>query len=120
MEKMHLGSFQDALYTGLSVGLPGSSSFSADHDNSGTSNTSKNATSTVNLTRKNLTKHDRNMTRLWSDPMTSLQIRQDRPEKIRAALRSLGVDLPERVVNKVTANFEGMTLMERYIAETGG
>jgi hypothetical protein len=35
-----------------------------------------------------------------------------------AAIRSLGIDLPEEVMNKVAACFEGMTPMERYVTKT--
>src|SRR5438477_8431198 len=101
MEEMHPSSFQDAPYAGMSSGATRSSPSSSP----GVSHTSTDASSTMTLTRKSLTKHRRHSNRLWSNPTTSLQMRQDRSEQIRAAIRSLDVDLPKRVVNKMAASF---------------
>lgn len=110
MEEMHPSSSQDTSYAGMSFRAPRSSSPVAYL-------TSTDASPSVALTRDNLNRHCQHSTRVCSNPITSVQMRQDRSEKIRAAIRSLDIDLPKHIVNKMAANFDGMTPMGRYLAE---
>lgn len=72
----------------------------------------------MRLTHNNLAKHHIDSVYLWDDPAVSQQIRQDRSEQLRAAIRGLGIELPERMVNEMATSYDGMTAMERYLAET--
>ena len=72
----------------------------------------------MRLTQNNLAKHHNNTAYLWNNLAVSQQIRQDRSEQLRAAIRDLGIELPERMVNKMVTSYDGMTTMERYLAET--
>ena len=72
----------------------------------------------MRLTHSNLAKHHNDSACIWNDPALSQQIRQDRSEQLRAAIRDLGIELPERAVNEMATSYDGMTAMERYLAET--
>jgi hypothetical protein len=72
----------------------------------------------MRLTQNNLAKHHNNSAYLWNNAAVSQQIRQDRSEQLRVAIRDLGIELPERMVNEMATSYDGMTTMERYLAET--
>ena len=72
----------------------------------------------MRLTHNNLVKHHIDSVYLWDDPAVSQQIRQDHSEQLRVAIRDLGIELPERMVNEMATSYDGMTAMERYLAET--
>jgi hypothetical protein len=66
-----------------------------------------------------LVQHQQNMRSLWVDPVTAQQTRQASAAHARSARRSLDAEsgLPQNATDEIYANFEGMLVMERYLAE---
>ena len=71
----------------------------------------------MSLTRANLTRHHRHISRRFRDPLALQLTLQERASQIKDAMRSLDtgdLPLPDSVVNRVAATSEGLLPMERY------
>ncbi|KAN0077596.1 hypothetical protein V8E54_005900 [Elaphomyces granulatus] len=73
--------------------------------------------SSMSLTKANLTRHHRHISRHFRDPFALQLMLQDRAAQIKDAMRTLDtgdLPLPDSVVNRVAATSEGLLPMERY------
>jgi hypothetical protein len=71
----------------------------------------------MSLTRANLARHHRHISRRFRDPLALQLTLQERASQIEDAMRSLDtgdLPLPNSVVNRVAATSEGLLPMERY------
>ncbi|KAL1964788.1 hypothetical protein VTN77DRAFT_6655 [Rasamsonia byssochlamydoides] len=70
------------------------------------------------LTQRHLVQHQHHMQRLWGNPDSAQQMRQDRSAQTMSAMRSLNAEshLPEHVVDEMCTNSEGMLPLDRYVA----
>ncbi|OCK78683.1 hypothetical protein K432DRAFT_444448 [Lepidopterella palustris CBS 459.81] len=83
-----------------------------------TSETHTDGTLRQPLTDKNLADYLQYLNGLDNDPVTMVQMRQEQSKKMMDTFKSLGVDLPDNIINKMT-DFDGMGPMDRFLAEIG-